>query len=104
MTMLAVLIAAHFIGDTLLQPGRMSDAKRIDGDPVIPWWQALTAHGAVHGLLVWSVTGIWWLGLAEMLSHMLIDFHKGRGDLNAWCDQALHIGLKIIWAIIAINI
>jgi hypothetical protein len=35
----------------------------------VPWYQALGAHALIHGGVVWLLTGIWWIGLAEAALH-----------------------------------
>lgn len=89
------MLVGHFIADTWLQPGRLSDGKR-HADPWVRW-PCLILHGTCHGFFVLLLTDLWWLGLAEVVSHALIDRGKGKGWLTLAQDQVLHILCKVAW-------
>lgn len=94
LTLLA-LLAGHAIADTFLQPYPLSQAKR-HRDPWIRW-MSLAVHGTCHGFFVLLFTGMWQLGLAEVVSHALIDRGKGRGWYGDVTDQLLHVACKLMW-------
>lgn len=95
------LIVGHTVADYPLQGDFLSRAKnRANPIPGVPWYQALGAHAIMHGGMVWAITGLWWLGLAETFAHAFIDDRKCTGKLTFNQDQAIHIGCKIGWALI----
>jgi len=101
------LIVAHVVCDYPLQGDFLAKAKnRVMPIPGVPWWQALGAHALMHGGAVWMLTGVWWLGALEVLAHALIDDAKCTGKLGVGArgfniDQALHVGFKLLWVVIA---
>lgn len=100
--MLAALIGAHAVCDYPLQGDFLARAKnRFAPIPGVPWFQALGAHASIHGLAVGIVTGIWWLGLLEAVSHFIIDDLKCSGRLSFNGDQAAHVVCKLAWVAIA---
>ena len=102
--MLIALIAAHALADYPLQGDFLSKAKnRTAPIPGVPWQQALGAHVVIHGAFVAFITGIWWLFFAEALIHWLTDDAKCRGGLTFNEDQAVHLGCKVAWWLIAIG-
>lgn len=99
------LIAAHALCDYPLQGDFLSKAKnRFAAIPGVPWYQALGAHAVIHGGAVALLTGIWWLGVLEAISHFIIDDLKCTGRLSFNGDQIAHVACKAVWvAIIAIG-
>ena len=101
--MFFLLLAAHFLADYPLQGDFLSRAKNraapIQG---VPWYQALGAHAAIHGAFVGVITGIWWLGLCEMVAHAAIDDAKCTGRISFNQDQTLHLICKVVWFVTAI--
>jgi len=102
--MFGALVVAHMVCDYPLQGDFLAKAKNhrapLHG---VPWQQALAAHSIIHGGAVWLITGLWWLGAAEVLAHALTDYLKcdrrpGFGFNN---DQAVHIIFKGLWVAIA---
>jgi hypothetical protein len=84
-------VAAHCIGDFLLQTDRIAHGK---GKPGI-----LLMHAAIHGGLVYIFLQqwtLWALPLAVLLVHGLIDFVKvqlgSNGPVAFAVDQLLHLG------------
>lgn len=97
-----LLIVGHALADYPLQGDFLSKAKnRTAPIPGVPWWQAMTAHSAIHGGVVGIITGIWWLGVAEAAVHFLIDDGKCTGKINFNQDQALHLFCKAAWLAMA---
>lgn len=99
----------HALADFGLQNDYMAKAK----DPNNPlgkgiWGWPLLAHGLIHGGLVTFMTGFLVLGVAELLTHVAIDYAKVRGKFGPHphayhIDQSLHYGLKIVWAWMAVT-
>lgn len=100
--MFLALCVGHFIADYPLQGDFLARAKnRTSPVPGVPWQQALGAHAAIHGGVVWLITGLWWLGVIELVLHALIDDEKCRGRISFNHDQALHLLCKAVWVLIA---
>ena len=99
----ALLLFAHLLFDYPLQGDWLARAKnRSDPIPHVPWYQAMFAHTAMHGMAVWIITGIPLLGLAEMAIHWITDDLKLQGELTFNQDQAIHIVCKAVWAVITV--
>lgn len=99
------MIIAHAVCDYPLQGDFLSKAKsRFKPIPSVPWYQAMGAHAIMHGGAVWLITGVWWLGLAEVVAHFTIDDGKCGRSIDFNTDQALHVTCKIAWAVIAWSI
>lgn len=102
---IAVLIAAHVLGDFLLQPHWLVARK---GQPFF-----LLLHGWIHAALVYLLyqawTG-WGLPLTVLLLHLGIDLLKQRShprDARAFAwDQALHLLslLGVGWIFITLDL
>lgn len=101
--MLIALIGAHFIADYPLQGDFLSKAKN-RANPIagVPYWQALGAHVAIQGVLVALITGIWWLAVVEAAIHWITDDAKCMGRISFNTDQAIHLGCKAVWWVIAV--
>ncbi len=101
----ALLVFAHMLADYPLQGAFLANAKnRWAPVPGVPWYQAMAAHTIIHGGLVFLVTGSLILGLAETVLHALIDDAKCRKLISYNVDQALHIGCKLAWVVIAFTL
>src|SRR5690606_16718402 len=99
------LIAAHAVCDYPLQGDFLARAKNRSAPiPGVPWWQALGAHAAIHGGAVGWITGHWWLGVLEAVTHAITDDLKCRGRLTFNQDQAVHVACKVLWAAIAVGL
>jgi hypothetical protein len=81
-------------------PEVCSDGHWHKGIVVMPWWQALFAHAAIHAGMVLLITGSLWIALAELACHMVIDWLKCDGRIGFSTDQALHYAFKILWAVL----
>lgn len=98
-TTVALLIAAHFIADFLLQPDWLAKRKRN-----LPW---MALHGVIHALAAYLVRhswSYWQLPLAIFLVHVLIDAVKGRCRDTAIAfavDQAARVAALggVVWAL-----
>lgn len=102
MLMLIALLMAHALADYPLQGDFLAKAKnRTAPVPGVPWQQALGAHSVIHGGAVALITGIWWLGVAEVVAHWLTDDAKCRGRISFNVDQIIHVECKLAWWIIA---
>jgi len=99
MEILILLVCAHALCDYPLQGDFLSAAKN-ERSPVagVPWWQAMSAHCAIHAGAVQIVTGLWFLALAEFVIHFLTDRAKCGGLISFNADQAIHVGCKVSWA------
>lgn len=96
--MFAALVVAHMLCDYPLQGDFLAKAKNHTAPlPGVPWWQALGAHSIIHGGAVWLITGIWWLGLAEVVAHALTDYAKSARHFTFTVDQFMHIVFKAMW-------
>jgi len=104
METLFLLLAGHALADYPLQGDFLAKAKnRAMPIPGVPFYQALGAHALIHGGVVAIVTGVWWLGLLEVIAHALIDDAKCTGKIGFNGDQFLHVLCKVCWAWIAFN-
>lgn len=96
------MVAAHAVADYPLQGDFLAKAKnRTTPLPGVPWYQALSAHAAIHGGAVAVITGSAALGVVETIVHAITDDLKCSGRLTYNQDQAIHIGCKALWAAIA---
>lgn len=96
-----LMLVGHALADYPLQGSFLSAAKNpntaFDG---IPWYIPLSNHAAIHGGMVGIITGVWWLGVLEAVSHWLIDLGKCNNLYSFTQDQIMHFVCKIIWVLI----
>lgn len=101
---LFALVVGHMIGDYPLQGEFLAihknhrlpaSATNMPDRPRGLWFHCLTAHSMIHAGLVWAVTGLFVLAIAEFVLHWVIDFLKSEGWTNFHVDQLLHIICKI---------
>lgn len=107
------LIAGHALGDFSLQSDAMAKGKNRNRDVshLVPpgqtlqkvWPFYLSAHALIMGSLVALATGSIVLGVCETITHWLIDFGKCDNRYGIYCDQAMHLTLKLVWFLIAIT-
>jgi hypothetical protein len=103
MELLFLLICGHFLADYPLQADFLARGKnRANPIPGVPFYQCLAAHAFIHGGMVYLITNNIWLGIAETISHAIIDDAKCTGKIGFNTDQALHIICKIIWVLVII--
>ena len=99
--MAIALIGGHALFDYPLQGDFLSKAKnRAAPIPGVPFWQALTAHAAIHGAFVALLTGLWPLFFVEGAIHWITDDAKCRGKLTFNQDQAIHVVCKLVWLVV----
>jgi len=92
------LLAAHGVCDYPLQGDFLARGKNHKAPlPGVPWYQCLFWHAMIHAGAVALITGSLWLGLAELVAHLLIDYGKCDGWYGFNVDQALHIICKLLW-------
>lgn len=103
-----LLLVGHAVSDFALQPSIMAKLKSRhnkpdwipDGQKYVPtWFFWLSAHGLIHGGMVFLITDIVWLGIAEVISHMFFDFLKCENVTTPYWDQYYHFMTKVIWAL-----
>ena len=104
---LYLLLIGHVFGDFVFQSDYMAKAKntRVAYDErksLVEAYIVLWAHSAVHGYFVYLVTGSIVLGLAETFVHAMIDNAKCNGVFGYGVDQALHVGCKVVWFVVAV--
>ncbi len=102
MEMCLLMLAGHFVADYPMQGDFIARGKNrtapIQG---VPFWHPLTAHAVIHGAFVGVITGSAPLAIAETVAHWITDDAKCRGKIGYNTDQAIHIGCKAAWAILA---
>ena len=54
----------------------------------------------MHGAAVSLITGIYWLGILETITHFIIDHCKCKKLYDIHIDQLLHFICKAIWVVI----
>lgn len=92
------LLAGHALADYPLQGDFLAKAKnRAAPIPGVPFYQALGAHALIHGGFVALITGIWWLGVLEVVAHAVIDDAKCTGKIGFNADQLAHLLCKVVW-------
>lgn len=102
MTMFFYLLVGHALADYPLQGEFLSQAKNRNTEVgKIFWPHALTAHSLIHGGFVAVITGMIWLGVAEMIAHAATDWMKCEGRISLNIDQFIHIACKVLWVVIA---
>jgi hypothetical protein len=101
------LLVAHFVADYPLQGDTTAREKNrhstTELQKHVPWFYWLTAHALMHGGAVALITGWLTLGAAETLAHWLIDFGKCERWYSIHADQALHLGCKVVWLLVALG-
>lgn len=101
LTMLFLLIAAHYLCDYPLQGEFLAQAK--NRNTVIGkvfWRHALFAHAMIHGGAVLLITGSLSAAATEVIMHAAIDWLKCDGRITLNTDQVAHIACKITYACI----
>lgn len=102
---LFLLFVGHALADFALQSSDMAKGKNRNRRTEPPpgaryqptWYYWLSAHGLIHGGMVYLVTGSVLLGALETLAHMAIDFGKCENWYGIHTDQGLHIACKFLW-------
>ena len=101
MSMLLLMIFAHFLADYPLQGDFLARGKnRVAPISGVPFWHPLTAHAIIHGGFVGIITGSAVLAVAETVIHWITDDAKCRGWIGYNTDQMIHIACKFVWVVI----
>lgn len=102
--MFGLLLVGHALADYPLQGDFLATAKNRTA-PVrgVPWWQALSAHAAIHAGFVGVITGNVALGGAEFVAHFITDDLKCRGKISFNTDQLIHVFCKVAWVWLAFH-
>lgn len=108
MAELFALLIGHALADFSLQTEAMARFKNRHnvcfpppGAKYVPCWPYwLSAHALIHGGVVWTVTGVVWLGVAETVLHWAIDFAKCDNRIGVHQDQFLHVLCKMGWVLL----
>lgn len=102
--LLFLLIAAHAIADYPLQGDFLAQAKdRNTAIGKVFWPHALFAHSVIHGGFVLVITGSVALAAAETVIHAVTDWLKCEKRISLNTDQAIHIGCKVVWALLTVS-
>lgn len=97
---LTLLIFGHLVGDYVLQTDSIARGKNRHVNYEIysvPWYYWMASHCAVHGGLVYLVTGSIVLALAEFICHFVIDEMKCASVIGLHTDQFGHLLCKMAW-------
>lgn len=120
----ALLLFGHALADYPLQGDFLARAKNHTAPiPGVPWQWALFMHVVIHSGVVLIITGSGLLAIFELFAHATIDYAKNEGllEVKDWeqvkdspagyrpwsaftIDQLLHIGCKLLWALLAVTI
>ncbi len=97
----AAFVVMHALADFPLQGDFLANQKaRSQADSRSVWIVALTAHSVIHAGGVWLVSGSLAFGMAELVLHALIDLGKGEKRFGFVADQLLHLGCKLVYALL----
>ena len=101
-----LLMVSHALADFVLQNETMVAGKNrshsihsAKGSQFPPWYYWLTAHGLIHGGLVFLVCNSLLLGLIETVLHAVLDFLKCENKISFHQDQLLHVLCKAAYCI-----
>jgi hypothetical protein len=99
----AAFLVMHALADYPLQGDFLANQKARDqADSREVWIVALCAHSVIHAGGVWLVSGSLVYGVVEFVLHALIDLGKGEKKFGLMTDQLLHLGCKVVYAILLI--
>lgn len=109
--MLFLLVFGHCLADTSLQTSFMAKGKNrnnpidmsnvpLGQKPLNLWWMWLLHHSVIHGGIVYLITGSLSFGIAEVLSHWLIDYFKCENAYSPFEDQLLHLSMKVLYIVL----
>ena len=104
LTLLIQLIAGHALADFPLQGEFLANAKNPNTDlGKDKWILCLLYHATIHGVIVTMLTNNPILGLAEITIHFCTDLLKCKSIITFNQDQFIHIGCKILWALMTLR-
>lgn len=99
----AAFVVMHALADFPLQGDYVAKQKaRRQADSRSVWIVALSAHSVIHAGGVWLVSGSLAFGMVELFAHALIDVAKGEGKFGIITDQLLHLGCKVVYAVLLV--
>jgi hypothetical protein len=100
-TLLFKLLIGHALADFVLQNDAMAQRKNRHAVPkhVVPWDYWMTAHCLIHAGAVWVITGSVMWATVEFFGHMTADILKCENVTNIHSDQAIHVGMKLLYAV-----
>lgn len=91
----------HALADFPLQGDYIAKHKaRPQADNKSVWIVTLTAHCVIHAGGVWLISGSLAYAAAELVLHGVIDVCKGEGKFGLITDQLLHLGCKLVYALL----
>lgn len=100
------LVAAHFVLDYPLQGDTTAREKNprstTDLQRHVPWGYWMTAHAISHAAAVAYLTGSLWCCAAEFVVHFVTDWNKCLGRISIHADQAIHLGTKAAFVLVAV--
>ena len=107
------MIMGHALGDYPLQGGFLASCKNRNADsssffggapaPNGIWIHALTAHSLIQAGFVWLITGSVVVMLIELVIHWITDFARCEGWISYHTDQSIHVGCKIVYAVLIVK-
>lgn len=101
LALFAAFAVMHALADFPLQGDYIAKQKaRKQADNRSVWIVALTAHSLIHAGGVWLITGSLAFFAAELILHFLIDLAKGEEKFGFITDQLLHLGCKVVYALV----
>lgn len=104
LALFAAFLVIHALADFPLQGDYLSRQKsRKHADSRSDWIVALIAHCVIQAGGVWLVSGSLALAGVELVLHCMIDLGKGEEKYGIVVDQALHLILKLAYALLLAN-
>lgn len=109
---LIILIAAHFVCDTVFQPPHVSQQKhplwaKQRAYTQTTWPYVMIGHAATHAFAVYLITNSFLCFLLELWFHAHIDYLKCTGKFgtkhNMHIDQGLHILCKLFYVFVILR-
>lgn len=89
-----MLFVGHFLGDFALQSEYMSTHKSPEVSK--DWYIVMTAHCAIHSMIVFVLTGQISFAIFEFVAHFAIDYEKSKGRISYLTDQFVHVLTKAV--------
>lgn len=101
--LLFLLMVGHAIADYALQNDFMAAAKNHTTELGKVYWKwVLPSHGLIHAGFVYFIAGSFVLAIAEFVIHTVTDYLKCDGKIGFQTDQWIHVGCKVLWAILIV--
>ncbi len=106
------MIMGHALGDYPLQGAFLASCKNRHSDssgfftraevPEGLWIHALTGHALIQAGIVWLITGSVAVTLIELVIHWITDFVRCESWISFTADQTIHVGCKILFAVLLV--